>query len=308
MRISIITPSYNQAAFLEATMQSVLGQGYPDLEYIVVDGASTDGSREIIRRYAGQLAWWVSEPDGGQAEAINKGFARASGEVVAWLNSDDLYRPGALQRVAAAFAADPSLGMVYGDVDSIDAEGRVFHRQQFAPYGLADLMAFRIISQPAVFVRREALVAAGYLDAGYHFLLDHHLWLRIAARTKIRYLPHTLAAARYHTAAKNVARAAEFGREAFRIVAWMQDDPLLAARFRANRRRILAGAHRLDGFYLVEAGRYAAGLRAYARAFFWHPPVVLTDWQRLAYAWGGWLGFSPRQMRAWQRRLFRQDN
>ncbi len=297
--ISVVTPSYNQADYLETTLQSVLGQDYPRLEYIIVDGASTDGSPDIIRRYADRLAWWVSEPDGGQAEAINKGLRRARGEIVAWLNSDDLYRPNALRRAAAAFAAHPEAGLVYGDVDSIDAAGRVFHVQRFSPYRLADLMAFRIISQPGVFMRRDVLERAGLLDPTYHFLLDHHLWLRMAALAPIHYLPERLAAARYHPAAKNVARAAEFGREAFRLVDWMQSRSELAAPFRRNHRRILAGAHRLDGYYQIEAGHYVAGLRAYGRALVSHPPTAWRDWRRMGLGLAGALGISPQRVRRW---------
>ncbi len=303
MRISIVTPSFNQAPYLEAAIRSVLEQDYPDLEYFVVDGGSTDGSLEIIRRYADRLTWWVSEPDRGQADGINKGLRRATGEVVAWLNSDDRYRPDALRRVAETFAAHPDVGLVFGDVASVDAEGRVFYLQRFGPYTLDDLLAFRIISQPAVFMRREVLQAAGYLDETYHLLLDHHLWLRMARLAPLRYLPHTLAEARYHPAAKNVARAADFGAEAFRILDWVQQQPDLAARFARQRGRVLAGAHRLDAYYLVEAGRYAEGLAAYARALRWHPLTALADWRRVLLALGAAAGLSPQLMRAWRQRF-----
>ena len=123
--VSIVTPSYNQAAYLEATLRSVLDQDYPRIEYILVDGGSTDGSREIIERYAGRLAWWVSEPDRGQTDAINKGFAHAHGEVLAWLNSDDTYLPGAVTQAVASLQAHPAAGMVYGDANLIDEAGDV---------------------------------------------------------------------------------------------------------------------------------------------------------------------------------------
>ena len=123
-KISVVTPSFNQASFLEETIQSVLSQGYPDLEYIVMDGGSTDGSAEIIRKYADRLADWKSAKDGGQADAIRTGFARATGEILCWLNSDDTIAPGTLRRVGEFFAAHPDVDLVYGDLNLVDAEGK----------------------------------------------------------------------------------------------------------------------------------------------------------------------------------------
>lgn len=281
--ISIVTPSYYQAAYLEATLRSVLEQGL-EVEYIVVDGGSSDGSVDIIKKYADKLAWWVTEKDAGQADAINKGLRRTTGEMVAWLNSDDVYLPGAIQSALEAFAAHPEAGIVFGNVASIDEHGRTFNLQTFHPVALPDLMSFTIISQPAVFMRRSVLQQAGYLDLSYHLLLDHHLWIRMARLAPLVYIPQTLAAARYHAEAKNIARAAQFGAEAYRIVNWMQTDPAFAETFRTHRRRIWAGAHRLNAFYLTDGGRPAAALAAYARSFASHPPTALKHWRHILLA------------------------
>ena len=291
MKISIITPSFNQADFLDETLRSVLDQNYPELEYVVVDGASTDGSVGIIQEHSERLTWWVSELDAGQANAINKGFARATGEIIAWLNSDDVYLPETLMKVAELFAQNPEAGIIYGDVLSIDATGNPINVQRFAQYSLEDLMAFKIISQPGVFMRRSVLEQAGYLDPNYHFLLDHHLWLRVAQLAPVFYTPQVLAKARYHAAAKNIAHAERFGREAFQILDWMKTQPMLVKRLEKNERKILAGAHHLDAFYLVEAGKMRAGLAAYRRAFLKSPITALKSWKRILYALISLLGF-----------------
>jgi glycosyltransferase involved in cell wall biosynthesis len=282
--VSIITPSYNQAAYLEQTIQSVLSQDYPAIEYILVDGGSTDGSLEIIEKYRPRFAWWVSELDSGQAEAINKGFSRATGEIIAWLNSDDLYLPGAISQAVAALSSNPGLGFVYGDAITIDAAGNPLSQLKFEDYQLLDLIGFRIICQPAVFMRRRVLEKAGYLDASYHFLLDHQLWIRLARQAPFQHVPATWAAARHHPAAKNVAQAAGFGQEAFRILDWMEVDSELAPLVLAHRRRIQAGAHRLNARYLLDGGFPAPSLRAYARALRFSPGFALKHWHRMLYA------------------------
>ena len=283
-RLSIVTPSFNQAAFLEETIQSVLSQDYPNLEYWIIDGGSTDGSVEIIQKYADRLAGWISEKDHGQAEAINKGFARATGDVVAWVNSDDYYLPGAFTSAMTALQARPDCSLVFSDVVSVDGAGQPFNVMRFGDWGLDELMQFNIIGQPGVFMRRAALEQAGYLDTTYHYMLDHQLWLRVAQAGPMRYVPERWAAARFHAAAKNVAQSAGFGREALRIAAWMAEQPGLAERYRRLHRRIWAGAYRINGRYLLDGGQPGPALRAYLRSFGFYPPIALAETRRILYA------------------------
>jgi glycosyltransferase involved in cell wall biosynthesis len=288
--VSIITPSYNQAEFLEQTIRSVLDQSYPNLEYLIVDGGSKDGSVEIIRKYADRLAWWVSEPDSGQAAAINKGLARARGDFVAWLNSDDVYRPEAVHQAVSALIADPAVGFVYSDLDSIDSRGDVFNTIRYAQYDLLDLLSFRIIGQPSVFMRREILQRAGALDESYHLLLDHQLWIRMARIAPAKYLPTTLAAARHHPSAKNVAQASRFGQEAFRILDWAAGEPVLSDLVRKHERRVQAGAHRLNARYLLDGGEPRSALGAYWKALRLNPRFALAHWRRMLFALGSAIG------------------
>ena len=288
--VSIVTPSYNQAQYLEQTIQSVLQQDYPLLEYIVVDGASTDGSVEIIKKYADRLTWWVSEPDKGQAEAINKGFRRARGEIVAWLNSDDLYLPGAIARAVTAFSTHPKAGLVYGDALSIDETGRPFNLMKQGNWGLEDLLAFRILTQPAVFMRRSVLEQAGYLDWSYHMLLDHQLWIRMARLAKMIYVPQLWAAARFHKGAKNLAQAARFGEEAYLVLDWAQTQPDLAELMTRQARRIWASAHRFNARYLLDGGQPWAALKSYWRSASLSPSIALIEWHRILFAFLSLLG------------------
>lgn len=289
--VSVITPSYNQADFLEDTIKSVLAQDYPAIEYLIIDGGSTDGSVDIIRKYESELEWWISEPDEGQAAAINKGMLRAKGEIVAWLNSDDLYLPGAVSRAVADFQTHPQLGLVFGNAVTIDADGCPIRELIFPDWQLEDLIGFRIICQPAVFMAREFYEQVAGLDLNYHFMLDHHLWIRIASLAHIHHIPSMLAAARHHEAAKNVSQAAAFGRESLEILEWMKTQPDLAACVAAHKRQVLAGAYRLNARYLMDGGQYAPALKSYARAFFYQPIYTARHWHRVIYACLGMIGF-----------------
>lgn len=274
--VSIITPSFNQAAYLEQTINSVLNQEYPHIEYIVVDGGSTDGSVEVIKKYADKLAWWVSEKDRGQAEAINKGFARATGDIVAWLNSDDYYLAGTVSAVVKVFEEHPEVALVYGNMLAVDGDGKTFNTLTYKQLTLEDLLCFQIIGQPAVFMRRTALQAAGELDPVFHFMLDHHLWIRIAQRGQILHVDQTWAAARYHAEAKNIAQAAEFGRDAFRILEFATRDKTLSPVLAKVSRRARAAANRVDSRYLLDGGQPVAALSAWTCALFLHPPTALA--------------------------------
>ena len=206
--VSITTPSYNQSRFLDATIQSVLEQDYPHIEYIIIDGGSTDGSLEIIQGYADRLAYWISEFDQGQTDAINKGFNQARGEILAWINSDDLYYPGAVTEAVDFLQAHFDVGMVYGDADYIDEEGQVIG---WFPAARTDYHRLRRgyvhIPQQATFFRARLWRMVGPLDPTFYFAMDYDLWIRIAALTPVRYHPRTWAAFRLHGDAKSLVAA-----------------------------------------------------------------------------------------------------
>lgn len=273
--VSIITPSYNQAKYLEQTILSVLNQDHPRIEYIVMDGASTDGSVDIIKKYAGRLAHWESEKDKGQADAINKGFARATGEIIAWLNSDDYYLPGTIRTVVKVFEENPDVVLVYGNMLAVDENGKTFNTLNYKQLTLEDLLSFQIIGQPAVFMRRSALQKTSGLDLTFHFLLDHLLWIQLVKHGKLLHVNQTWSAARYHAEAKNVAKAAEFGREAFRILETIAQDKDLAATLLKIDRRAHASAFRVDARYLLDGGLPGKALQAWFRALLIYPPVAL---------------------------------
>ena len=205
--VSILTPSFNQARYLEATIQSVLRQDYPRIEYAIVDGGSTDGSLEVIQKYADRLAWWVSEKDRGQTDAINKGFARTTGDILAWINSDDTYEPGAVSAAVSYLQANPEVGMVYADCNYINEDGRVIGHFPAAQTDLPRLRRGYVhIPQQTMFFRADLWKQVGPLDPSFYFAMDYDLWTRIAAHADLKYLAgQTWANFRIHTSGKTIA-------------------------------------------------------------------------------------------------------
>ena len=280
------------------------------MEYLVVDGGSTDDSVEIIRRYENRINWWVSEKDAGQSDAINKGLRRARGEIVAWLNSDDTYERGAVSSAVEVFRANPTAGLVYGDARSIDAQGKQFNLMRARQYDLVDLLSFEIICQPASFMRRSVLEQVNFLDPNYHLLMDHLLWILMAEKTPIVYSPQIWASARYHAQAKNRTRGAAYGREARVLIQDLQSKPGFDDIINSSSNRIWAGVNRFDAFYLTDAGEYGNAIGAYARAFKLHPASALRDWKHALLALISWLGLPGlrKWYEHWRSRRFSGGN
>ena len=207
-RITVVTPSYNQGDFIEQTIKSVLGQGYPDLEYIVVDGGSTDGTVDILKRYDGRLHW-TSEPDRGQSHAINKGLRIATGEVFAFLNSDDLYEPGALRKVGAFFVQHPEAAWLSGRCRNIDEQGREI-RKAITLYknlwlrlrSYAVLQVLDYVAQPATFWRRRVIEKVGLFDEHLSYAMDYDYSLRLGPHFRLWVLNEYLACYRTHAKSK----------------------------------------------------------------------------------------------------------
>jgi glycosyltransferase involved in cell wall biosynthesis len=204
-KVSIITPSYNQVQFLEETVQSVLSQDYPNIEYIIVDGGSKDGSVEIIQRYSDRLAWWVSEADQGQTDALNKGFAHVTGEILAWINSDDTYLPGAVSEAVTFLQQNPDVGMVYGDANLIDENGQFLGLFPASQTDYRRLMrGFVHIPQQSSFFRASLWRQVGPLDPTIYFAMDYDLWVRLAKISLLVYHPRLWANFRLQSQGKSV--------------------------------------------------------------------------------------------------------
>jgi len=263
--VSIVMPSYNQARFLEDAIRSVLEQDYPRLELIVIDGGSTDGSQEILDRYRDRMAHCISEPDQGQAEAINKGFHLTRGDVVAWLNSDDVYMPGVVTEAVNALEDHPDAGMVYADGLMVDADLVLLDRHYYPTLSIVDLLSFEVLLQPTVFMRRAALEEVGWVNDDYHLILDHELWVRIASRYPL-------------------AQAKGFVEEAQRLVAWAGQTEELGDLVHRERRRIQAGLRVFAGRRLIDSGEYKRAFRYLMQAATEHPPTVMKYWYKVVQA------------------------
>ena len=211
--VSIVTPSYNQAQFIRQTLESILRQGYPCIECIVVDGGSTDGTLKILKSY-GKRVRWVSGKDSGQSNAINKGFRMAKGEIIGWLNSDDTYEPGAVKAAVDYLQAHPEVGMVYSDCNIILEDGRRNGLIRAPEFDMEKQLNYaNIPPQPTVFFRKEVFRKVGYLDESLHYVMDYDYWIRIGRKFKIKKIPGVLANFRVWGTSKTVGSQHRFWDE-----------------------------------------------------------------------------------------------
>lgn len=202
--ISVVTPSFNQGRFLTETMESIHGQNYPDLEHIVIDGGSTDESVAVIKKYEAHVAYWVSEPDNGQTDALIKGFARSRGDIQCWLNSDDLFEPGTLAEVGDYFARNPEVDFVYGNSTWIDDRGSVIKPKR--EHGFSRFIWMydhNFIPQPSAFWRRRLYEKVGGLDPQFDLAMDADLWIRFADVTRPRHVSSAWSRMRFYGEQKN---------------------------------------------------------------------------------------------------------
>ena len=252
--LSIVTPSYNQAHFIEQTLASVLEQGYPDLEYVVMDGGSVDGTVEVLERWQARYPGlaWVSERDGGQAAALNAGFARTTGDIVGWINSDDFYAPGALLEVGRTFAENPDVRWLYGRCPIVDRDGVEIRRgvtryKEFwmRRYRYERLMIENFVNQPTVFFRRSLLDEVGPIDESMHNAFDYHLFLRMAERARPHFLDRVVASFRVYADAKT---SSTFHRS-------FREEADAARRVASGRHPILIALHELNYYKLTTAYR-----------------------------------------------------
>jgi glycosyltransferase involved in cell wall biosynthesis len=293
LKISVITPSLNQGAFIERAIRSVVSQSYPELEYFVIDGGSTDGTQQILKNYECHLDW-VSEPDRGQAEAINKGFRKATGEVLCWLNADDELMPGALHAVAAYFEHHPEAQFVYGDAEAIDQAGRPYGRRGNvkATTHLELVYQGDFIVQPAAFWRRTLMREVGILDESLRYCLDYEYWLRISKKYQLHYLPIPLARERFHAEAKTVQVDLRRIQE-IETVTRQFGNPDIPRRFRAERSAVYLAEtiRQLRSGCWAEAGRFGRlTFRCFSPSLQFFPHLLAlflgprgVAWMRLIY-------------------------
>jgi glycosyltransferase involved in cell wall biosynthesis len=237
-RITVVTPSYNQGPFLEETIRSVLLQGYPNLEYMIIDGGSTDQTIEIIHKYEAWLAYWVSEKDRGQSHAINKGWKRATGDILAWLNSDDFLLPAVLEQVALLYGVNKSAGFYHGQAQEVNKSGAVLKPAMGEEFDWMSSLetSVNIVCQPSTFVNRRALEAVGYVDEELQFSMDWDLWMRIGGEFPTVFKPAVWSAMRMWEGAKTSTIFARSGADhvtvAKKLFASTQNPALRKTRWR----------------------------------------------------------------------------
>lgn len=273
--VTVVIPSFNQGQFIRHTLESIWGQDYRPLEVIVIDGASTDATVDVLRSFDGQPNYkWISEPDRGVVEAVNKGIVAAKGSIVAIQSSDDCYLPGAISRVVREFRSDQRIGLIYGDTVKVDEHGNDLLRAKIGPYSLQNLLLLKTwIPQPSAFFRKELADVVGLWDERIPYAPDTDYWIRMAFRTEVRKLDEYLSQRRVHAAQRDV-QAAKIARDYARMIEQSADIGLAPVRLR---RAAHAGKHLIRVRYNPHNSDWYAAWSLIRAAWIWPPSLRFQD-------------------------------
>lgn len=283
--VTIVTPTFNQAAYIRETIESVIEQRYSNLEYIVIDDGSTDDTPEILRSYGGRFQW-MSQSNSGQTSAINRGWRIARGEILAWLNSDDTLLPGAIQAAVTYLKQNPDIGIVFGDTQYTDGAGKPLWRSSVSrsiDYKRIVIECENPIPQPSSFIRREVITNVGFLDERYYYFMDWEFWLRSGLHHSIGYLPELLSTYRLHDSSKTVSQAGRFASELAVVYSRYFERSDIPIYLLKKRRRSMANAHFRCAGYFAESGYALQAARMGMKALITYPgliyqPSMLHKW------------------------------
>lgn len=273
--VSVVIPVLNSERWLEGAIVSILQQDYPQLELIVKDGGSTDNTLAVVQKYEHRILW-VSQPDSGIANAVNQGWAQASGEILGWIGSDDSLEPGAIRAVAEFFVAHPTIEAVYGDCAVIDDLGHTVDIIRPGPFDRKRILGWNYIADPAVFVRRALMARVGWLDESLRNVMDHDLWIKFAIHSSMSYLPQTLARFRVHNASMTQRHVRRAGDETIRVVTRAFADPAMPVDLRDVQPRAMGEAYLRAGMCYY-AAQDLGQARAYLRQALHYAPDLIVD-------------------------------
>lgn len=279
--VSIVTPSYNGGHFIEETILSIKNQTYPRIEHIIVDGGSTDNTLDIIKKYEGTYNMkWVSEPDKGQSDAINKGWKMAGGEILAYLNADDTYMPWAVETAVRFFSENPDIGMVYGDCNEINEHGEVTGYRQATDFDLEGVICnYGVeIPQPTVFLRKEVINEVGYLDTNLHFALDYELWCRVGLKFKVKRIPQLMANFRICPGTKTASEPDKFGYDHLYIIDKIFSSNELSQGLKALERRAYSYTYLKIGLTYHSQRQMKQARRYLIKSIILRPVNLLIPW------------------------------
>ena len=295
--VSVVTPSYNKSSFIEETILSVRNQTYPRIQHIVVDGGSTDETLEILSKYDDSLIW-ISEPDEGQSDAINKGWKMAEGEILAYLNADDTYMPWAVQTAVEYLAENPDVGMVYADADFTNEHGEVTRHYQVGEFDLSRILCsyddLFLVPQPTVFFRKEVLDRVGYLDKNLHLTMDLDFWIRISLKFRIGHIPQILATMRFYPESKSVSQSYRAVDDCLRVVDKLYRDPELSEEVRGFKRPCYGAIHLRGGLGFCSVGQMGKARKHLLKALILHPAQFM-EWRFLRCLFISFLGYTANR-------------